>query len=509
MVFKVVKLRGQDTYRVFDSLDGKIYSEHPTKEEAKQEIHNLENKKAEEPVKKTKGRPKKYGSPEEARTARITKTKESNARMKLKKQQGEGFGDTLKSGINSLKNTASNVVNKIVDVGNKLINPSTAYPPCLTQIKNSFGGEIIKSITARRNPVSSLITAAMNVVSLGNFEKNMKAQPYDKLYHLSFLIHTENHSVILEKVERVNITTTINNPKGLETMEVNNIPASLSLTELIDNTQKKMGNDFLPYNANTNNCQSFAMNVLQANNLITPELTTFIKQDTSSLFSNDPFLAKVSKGLTDVGASLNVAQNGGGIKRTRKIKSKHNDIDMSQFSYLLPQAESQVRSSLGMGIGSTHVHHHHYHVAGGDIWGNIKDAFSPQHMKDTAKSVISVAMPSLGAALGAAGGSAAAGPVGGIAGGTFGGIGGRMAAEQANKAIGSGLRKHRRRKAVAMEGGSFLDSKFSLRDVAHGINQVPGIVNELKGSGLGPRPKKGSPEMAAYMNKMRGMRKKK
>ena len=98
-----------------------------------------------------------------------------------------------------------------------------------------------------------------------------------------------------------------------------------------------MGNDFLPYNGSTNNCQTFIMNVLQASNLITSELTTFIKQDTSSLFKDDKFLSKVSKGLTDVGASVNVVQNGGAIKAPRKIKS--TPIYMSQFSYLLPQAE--------------------------------------------------------------------------------------------------------------------------------------------------------------------------
>ena len=52
MVYRCIKLRGKDTYRVFDTLTGKIYSEHPTKEEAKLEIHNLENKVEETPTPK-------------------------------------------------------------------------------------------------------------------------------------------------------------------------------------------------------------------------------------------------------------------------------------------------------------------------------------------------------------------------------------------------------------------------------------------------------------------------
>ena len=76
MVYKIVKLRGQDTYRIFCSLTGKVYSEHPTKEGAKLEIHNLENKVDDTPTpKKSKERPKKYATVEEARAARITKTK--------------------------------------------------------------------------------------------------------------------------------------------------------------------------------------------------------------------------------------------------------------------------------------------------------------------------------------------------------------------------------------------------------------------------------------------------
>ena len=214
MVYKIVKLRMQDTYRVFDSLSGKVYSEHPTKEEAKLEIHNLENK-VESPTPtptptpiKSKGRPKKYFTVEEARTARIAKTKESNARMKLKKQEGKGIGYSLLKGFNSLKNTASDVVHKIVDVGNKVINPSSAYPPSLTQIKNEFGEEIITGLTVRRNPVSSLITGAMNVASLGSFKKKMGRLPFDKLWHLSLLIETSKGQFVLEKIERINATKT-------------------------------------------------------------------------------------------------------------------------------------------------------------------------------------------------------------------------------------------------------------------------------------------------------------
>ena len=228
-----------------------------------------------------RGRPRKYATAEEARLKRIEKTKESNERMKLKKQQQQGKGilgdlsNTITSAKNSLTNGVNNVVNKATEFGNKIINPGQAYPPCLTQIKNEMGDEKITGLTLRRNPVSSLITGAMNAVSFGSFSKKMSRLPYDRLFHLSLEVDTAKGSFIFEKIERVNATKTISKPQGLEELKVQNIP-SLSVSELIDNTQKKMGEKFLPYSASTNNCQSFILNVLRGNNLYTPEYESFV-----------------------------------------------------------------------------------------------------------------------------------------------------------------------------------------------------------------------------------------
>jgi len=54
-------------------------------------------------------------------------------------------------------------------------------------------------------------------------------------------------------------------------------------------------------------------------------------------------------------------------------------------------------------------------------------------------------------------------------------------------------------------GVSVLDRKFSIHDIAHAANQVPKLARELKGAGL----MKGSPEMREKMRKLREMRKKK
>ena len=63
-----------------------------------------------------RGRPRKYASAEEARLKRIEKTKESNERMKLKKQQqGKGILGDSSNTFNSAENGVNNVVNKVTD----------------------------------------------------------------------------------------------------------------------------------------------------------------------------------------------------------------------------------------------------------------------------------------------------------------------------------------------------------------------------------------------------------
>ena len=65
------------------------------------------------------------------------------------------------------------------------------------------------------------------------------------MYHLSILVKTNEGSFVLEKIERVNATTTISSPEGLELLPINNIPANLTVRQLIENTEKFMSSIFL------------------------------------------------------------------------------------------------------------------------------------------------------------------------------------------------------------------------------------------------------------------------
>lgn len=285
---------------------------------------------------------------QEKEAQKLLKKQEKEAQKLLKKQQGTGI-------IKNIKKIGNKVINKISEVGKqtgkfieKVINPDAFMPPSVKDIMNNHGQEIITSITLRRNPVSHLITGAMNAVSLGSFQKKLDQQPYDELFHLAMLVETNNTRFLLEKIERVNISKSIGNPEGLEKFDVPLNNKEINVFDLINNTKEQMGKtQFLDYDPVSNNCQVFIMNVLDANGLLNNENKLWVKQDTEVLFKDNKVLAKISKKLTDIGASANVLLHGGKLinKNYEKNNISSNTI-MNDLSYSLPQKQMQHEQQL-------------------------------------------------------------------------------------------------------------------------------------------------------------------
>ena len=155
----------------------------------------------------------------------------------------------------------------------------------------------------------------------------------------------------------------------------------------------------------------------------------------------------------------------------------------------LPQSEKQVRSALNIPMHGKGMHMEGYGIdwkgIGRSVAGALNIPTDTSGAKKLAKKVISVAVPSAGAALlGGVGGLA--GPLTGMAGATLGGVAGRLGAEQANKAIGgSGLRKRGRPRKMVMEGSGgwlsgLLDKPVSARQVIKAAKSLPGLVEEAK-----------------------------
>jgi hypothetical protein len=329
---------------------------------------------------KKRGRKLKYSSVEEAKHAQAEQKRQASKKLyatltkeRLKQKairkgtynpanieiqtspimEGTGILDSIKKVANKTVNKISKVGKQVGKFAEKVINPDAFMPPSVKDIMNNHGQEIITSITLRRNPVSKIITGAMNAVSLGSFQKKLDQQPYDELFHLAMLVQSANTRFLLEKIERVNVSSSIGNPDGLETLSCPLNGKEITVFDLINNTKEKMGKtQFLDYDPVSNNCQVFLMNVLDANGLLNDENKDWVKQDTEVLFKNNKVLAKVSKKLTDIGASVNVLMKGGEInnKNTSENKIYPNNITMENLHYLLPQKQALHKLQLSQGM---------------------------------------------------------------------------------------------------------------------------------------------------------------
>jgi len=278
---------------------------------------------------------------------KLVKKQEKEAQKLLKKQQKQQGSGIIKQVQKGVKGVINKVVKKTKKIGKfieKVLNPDDWIPLNVKEMMKNHGEEIITSITLRRNPVSKLIIGAMNAVSLGSFQKKLDKQPYDELFHLAMLVETNNNTrFLLEKIERVNITKSIGNPDGLEKLDIPLNGKEISVFDLINNTKEQMGKQqFLDYDPVSNNCQVFLMNVLDANGLLNDDNREWVKQDTEILFKGNKTLAKISKKLTDIGASANVLLRGGKLENKNYEKNNISiDNIMNDLSYKLPQAQRQ------------------------------------------------------------------------------------------------------------------------------------------------------------------------
>jgi hypothetical protein len=289
---------------------------------------------------------------EEKEAQKNIQKQEKEAQRLLKKQQKQQGSGIIKQVQKGVKGVINKVVKKTKKIGKfieKVLNPDDWIPLNVKDIMKNHGDEIITSITLRRNPVSHLITGAMNAVSLGSFQKKLDRQPYDELFHLAMLVETNiNTRFLLEKIERVNINKSIGNPEGLEKLDVPLNGKEINVFDLINNTKEQMGKTkFLDYDPVSNNCQVFLMNVLDANGLLNESNKEWTKQNTEVLFKGNKTLAKISKKLTDIGASANVFLHGGKLinKNYEKNNISSNTI-MNDLSYALPQKQMQHEQQL-------------------------------------------------------------------------------------------------------------------------------------------------------------------
>lgn len=197
---------------------------------------------------------------------------------------------------------------------NKILDFKEYVPQNVKNALNRIGDKNIISARLGRTPVQAIIQGAL---------KTITNVPYDNLFHLFIELTLDNgQKWVLEKIERINLVKeNRSNKTGAEF--TSSFPVNKTVNELFTNTKNNMGNKFLPYQSANNNCQVFIMGVLNGNGLNNSERTTFVKQDTKSIFKNNPALRKFANTLTDIGGYGNaLIQTVTNITKPKKDKTE-------------------------------------------------------------------------------------------------------------------------------------------------------------------------------------------
>ena len=200
---------------------------------------------------------------------------------------------------------------------NKILDFKEKVPQNVKNALNRIGDKTITTARCGRTPVQAVIQGALRMVA---------DVPYDELFHLFIELTLDNgQKWVLEKIERINLVKEDRSKKqGAEF--TSSFPVNKTVNELVQNTKNSMGGRFLPYQSASNNCQSFIMGVLDGNGLNNSERTSFVKQDTKSIFKSNPLLRKFANTLTDIGGYANAIIQSTDLHKNSKPKPTLTDI---------------------------------------------------------------------------------------------------------------------------------------------------------------------------------------
>lgn len=218
----------------------------------------------------------------------------------------------------------------MIKLTKKLLSFKDTFKPSIKKIFDKYNDVIIKEIYIMRKPIQQYLRNALNILSIGQFEENIKKLDYDKIFHLFMIVILENNiKILMEKNQRINIEI-INDVKFNELINDSNIDKikidindKFNLIKFINSGLSFMGNDdFFIYSSYKNNCQKWIYNMLLSNNLMKNEYEKFILQDIKGLFKNMGLLKPISDVLTNLGAIGDYIISGG------KIDNKYNDLKL-------------------------------------------------------------------------------------------------------------------------------------------------------------------------------------
>ena len=228
---------------------------------------------------------------------------------------------SMKKAFHNASNFASNVVHRRQGLSPKVLD-----------ILSKKGDAVITGIKVGRTPVQGVITGIIKIVS---------STPYDTLFHLFIVMDTTKGPVLIEKNAVINMD--INPHINAEYMTVPNVP-SITINQLVDNTEQQMGDKFIYYSAYKNNCQDFVSNVLTSNGMNDPAVLEFVKQDTNGIFNTHPNFRKLANSVTNLGGSFDVLMQGGSLSSSNELTNE--DISNLMRHFKIPYHGCFIKDAL-------------------------------------------------------------------------------------------------------------------------------------------------------------------
>ena len=207
----------------------------------------------------------------------------------------------------------------LIDKVKSYFFPAKKLAPKYQTIYDKFKDKTITSARLRRAPVYSAVEKTLNLISQGTYEQAKKQAGYDKMFHLGIVLNIEGTQLLLEKNDRIEMTTSFSDNADTEYLDLGSVGKTLG--EVFDKTLKAMGEfKMFSYNSLENNCQDFILAVLKANGINSPAAQAFVKQDADLLVKKMPkYVSKISQFATDSAAKFKEIF-GLGHKRRRKLR---------------------------------------------------------------------------------------------------------------------------------------------------------------------------------------------
>lgn len=198
--------------------------------------------------------------------------------------------------------------------------PRNNYSPSIRSLFEKVADKKIVSMQICRSPIQSAIQKIIDLVSI-------KETPYDKLFHLYGLMKLEDGAIYrFEKNQVINIAPA-SSEKDADCMPVD-LKNPILFGQFFMKAQEWMGDKYFRYDGFNNNCQDYILACLRANGLLTPSLSTFIKQDVKNLVPS--FLEKIGSKVTDLAGAVDTLLHGEGQMGYGLVSTPYG---MKQFGF--------------------------------------------------------------------------------------------------------------------------------------------------------------------------------